>query len=186
MGPALSDRTTVRALPHHQVGNLVVLHAVLDAGRVAPVGFVEGDQAYVVPLAYARDGDRVLVHGSTASRAFRALAAGAAACLTVTLLDGLVLARSAFETSMRYRSAMVLGAFTPVRTSEQKAAALQRISDQSVPGPEDETADLQSPAWAGVVPVAVTLGEAVPAPDLAPGTAVPAYLASVPVPGATT
>jgi uncharacterized protein len=220
VGPALSECTTVRRLPHHQVGDLAVLHAVLDAGRVAHVGFVEGGQAYVVPLAYARDGDRVLVHGSTASRAFRALAAGAAACLTVTLLDGLVLARSAFETSMRYRSAMVLGAFTPVRTNEQKAAALQRISDQSVPGrwadvrpptrqelaatavlalpldewsvkvndgwPEDETADLQSPAWAGVVPVAVTLGEAVPAPDLAPGTAVPAYLASMPAPGATT
>ena len=87
-----------------------------------------------MPLCYGRDGEVALVHGSTASRAFRTLAAGAPACLTVTLLDGLVLARSAFEMSMRYRSAMVLGRFEPVTDPAAKTAALKVISEHSAPG----------------------------------------------------
>lgn len=107
---------------------------MLDAGRVAHVALAVDGQPYAVPLAYGRDGDLLVVHGSTGSRAFRSLAAGAPACLTVTLLDGLVLARSAFETSMRYRSAMVLGAFTPLTAPDDKRRALQVVSDHSAPG----------------------------------------------------
>ena len=107
---------------------------MLDAGRVAHVGLVgEGGQPYVLPVAYARHGDVVLVHGSTASRLFRRLATGAPACLTVTLLDGLVVARSVFESSMHYRSAMVLGA-ADVVDDEGKVAALERISEHLMPG----------------------------------------------------
>jgi nitroimidazol reductase NimA-like FMN-containing flavoprotein (pyridoxamine 5'-phosphate oxidase superfamily) len=103
----------VRRLPDKEVTDRSVLHAVLDAGLVAHLAVVDDDgQPYVVPVAYARDGDRVLVHGSTGSRLFRGLAAGAPTCLTVTLLDGLVVARSAFESSMHYRSVMVLGRCT--------------------------------------------------------------------------
>lgn len=118
------------------------LHEVLDAGRVAHVAVVEDGQPFVLPLAYARDGDTVLVHGSTGSRLFRLLAAGAPACVTVTLLDGYVLARAAFEVSMRYRSAVILGGFTPVTDPEAKLAAVQRVSDHSVPG---RWADLRAP-----------------------------------------
>jgi len=124
----------VRRLPDHQVEDLAALHAVLDDGRVGHVGFVHAGAPFVIPLAYGRDGDRVLVHGSTGSRAFRTLASGVSACLTVTLLDGLVLARAAFETSMRYRSAMVLGQFQPVTDPEARLAALARISEHVVPG----------------------------------------------------
>jgi nitroimidazol reductase NimA-like FMN-containing flavoprotein (pyridoxamine 5'-phosphate oxidase superfamily) len=118
------------------------LDAVLDAGRVAHVAVVDDARPLVVPLAFARDGDALLVHGSTASRAFRLLADGADTCVTVTLLDGYVLARAAFEVSMRYRSAMVLGRFTPLTDADAKLAALVRISEASVPG---RWADLRPP-----------------------------------------
>ena len=110
------------------------LDAVLDAGRVAHVAVLdEQGQPFVVPVAYARDGDTVLIHGSTGSRLFRGLAAGAPTCLTVTLLDGLVVARSVFESSMQYRSAMVLGSAHPLE-GDVKLAGLQRISEHLMPG----------------------------------------------------
>ena len=128
-----TDRTRVRRLPDLAVHHRAALHAVLDAGRVAHLAIVDGTQPYALPVAYARDGDRVLVHGSTGSRLFRHLAAGTPACLTVTLLDGLVLARSAFESSMNYRCAMVLGELTALR-GDEKLAALERLSEHLLPG----------------------------------------------------
>jgi nitroimidazol reductase NimA-like FMN-containing flavoprotein (pyridoxamine 5'-phosphate oxidase superfamily) len=110
---------------------------VLDAGLVAHVGLVDDEQPFVVPVAYARDGDRVLIHGSTASRLFRSLAAGSPACLTVTLLDGLVVARSAFESSMHYRSVMALGRFTEL-TGEEHLTGLRLITEHLLPGRWDE------------------------------------------------
>jgi nitroimidazol reductase NimA-like FMN-containing flavoprotein (pyridoxamine 5'-phosphate oxidase superfamily) len=130
----MTDRTTVRRLPEKQVRDRPVLDAVLDAGRVAHVAVRDEDgQPYVVPVAYARDGDTVLFHGSTASRLFRGLAEGAPTCLTVTLLDGLVAARSVFESSMHYRSAMVLGT-AHVLTGDDKLHALQQVSEHLMPG----------------------------------------------------
>lgn len=111
-----------------------MLDAVLDAGRVAHVAVRDGaGQPYVMPVAYARDGDTVLLHGSTGSRLFRSLAEGAATCLTVTLLDGLVLARSVFESSMHYRSAMVLGTASPLE-QQAKLRALKVITEHLMPG----------------------------------------------------
>lgn len=140
MEPSLSledvrrSRTDVRRLPEKQVHDRTRLDAVLDAGRVAHVAVRdEAGQPYVVPVAYARDGDAVLFHGSTASRLFRSLAAGAPTCLTVTLLDGLVLARSVFESSMHYRSAMVLGVASSLE-HRAKLHALERISEHLMPG----------------------------------------------------
>jgi hypothetical protein len=125
------------------VHDRAALDAVLDAGRVAHVAVHdEAAQPYVVPVAYARDGDAVLFHGSTASRLFRSLAEGAPTCLTVTLLDGLVLARSVFESSMHYRSAMVLGSATPLEHRD-KAAGLERISEHLMPG---RWADARAPS----------------------------------------
>ncbi|MEU8260298.1 pyridoxamine 5'-phosphate oxidase family protein [Micromonospora sp. NPDC048999] len=128
-----TDRTRVRRLPDLAVHDRAALHAVLDAGRVAHLAIADGAQPYALPVAYARDGERVLVHGSTGSRLFRHLAAGAPACLTVTLLDGLVLARSAFESSMNYRCAMVLGMLTVLHRDE-KLTALERLSEHLLPG----------------------------------------------------
>jgi nitroimidazol reductase NimA-like FMN-containing flavoprotein (pyridoxamine 5'-phosphate oxidase superfamily) len=129
-----TDRTRVRRLPEKQVTDRAVLDAVLDAARVAHVAVVDGEgRPYVLPVAHARDGDRVLFHGSTGSRLFRGLAAGAPTCLTVTLVDGLVAARSTFESSMHYRSAMVLGTATPVADAD-KPRALQVLTDHLMPG----------------------------------------------------
>ncbi len=124
----------MRRLPAKAVRDRAALHAVLDAGLVAHVAVTgEGGQPFVVPVAYARDGERVVFHGSTGSRLFRGLAGGAPTCLTVTLLDGLVLARSTFESSMHYRAAMVLGSCTVLR-GKDKAAALERITEHLLPG----------------------------------------------------
>ncbi|GAA2386883.1 pyridoxamine 5'-phosphate oxidase family protein [Dactylosporangium salmoneum] len=125
------ERTRVRRLPDKQVRDRAALHGVLDAGLVAHVAFVHDGHPFAIPVAYARDADTVLFHGSTGSRLFRLLAEGAPCCLSVTLLDGLILARSAFEASMRYRSAMVLGACSVV---EDQVPALRTISEHLTPG----------------------------------------------------
>jgi hypothetical protein len=127
------DRTRVRRIPEKQVDDRVVLDAILDAGRVGHLAVVdETEQPFVLPVAYARDGDKLLVHGSTASRLFRTLATGNRTCLTVTHLDGLVLARSAFESSMRYRSAMVFGSCDAV-PREEKLRALELLTEHLLP-----------------------------------------------------
>lgn len=157
--PGSTERTRVRRIPEKAVQDREVLHAVLDAGLVAHVAVVDGGQPYVVPVAYARDGDRVLFHGSTGSRLFRALADGAPTCLTVTLLDGLVLARSAFESSMHYRGAMVLGTCT-VLEGEEKDAALRTISDHLLPGRWDDIREPSRKELAATLMLVLPLDEA--------------------------
>jgi uncharacterized protein len=151
-----TERTRLRRLPEKAAFDRAVVHRILDAGRVAHVALVgdgsgrkaglpgldDPSQPYVLPVAYARDGDRVLFHGSTGSRLFRALAGGAPTCFTVTLLDGLVLARSAFESSMNYRSVMVLGRCTALAAAD-KFAALETVSEHLMPG---RWADVRPPA----------------------------------------
>ena len=127
----MTDRTRIRRLPEKARTDRAALDAVLDAAKVAHVAFVHEGHPVNVPTACARDGDRLLLHGSTGSRMMRALADGVRVCVTVTLLDGLVLARSAFESSMHYRSAMVFGTARPV---EDKAAALRAMSEAWMPG----------------------------------------------------
>ncbi len=126
-------RTTVRRLPERQVQDRHALNEVLDLGRIGHVAFVHERQPYAIPVAYARWNDAVLFHGSTGSRLFRTLAEGAPACLTVTHLDGIVLARSAFNSSMNYRSAMILGTCMVV-PDEIKSQALQVITEHLLPG----------------------------------------------------
>jgi hypothetical protein len=110
------------------------IDAVLDAALVAHLGFVHDGQPFVIPTLHARVGDRVYVHGSAAARSLRALQGGIPACLTVTLLDGVVLARSVFEHSMNYRSVVVLGTATPVRGADEKRAALEALTERLLPG----------------------------------------------------
>jgi len=107
--PGSSEITRLRRLPKKAVSEREVAYGILDAGLVAHVAVMEGDQPFVIPVGYARREDAVLIHGSSGSRLFRALADGAPTCLTVTILDGLVLARSTFESSMSYRSVMAFG-----------------------------------------------------------------------------
>jgi hypothetical protein len=131
---APTPRTTVRRLPDRARYDRDTVESILDEGLVCHVGFVDGGQPFVVPSAYARRGDRLIIHGSAASRMIKVLAAGAPACVTVTLLDGLVLARSGFHHSMNYRSAVVLGTATEITHPEEKRQALDAIVEHVAPG----------------------------------------------------
>ncbi len=126
-----TERTRIRRIPEKASTDLADLYAVLDAAKVAHVAFVHDGQPVNIPVACARDGERLLLHGSTGSRLFRTLADGTDVCATVTLLDGMVLARSAFESSMHYRSAMVFGHAAEVT---DKLVALEAMSEAWMPG----------------------------------------------------
>jgi nitroimidazol reductase NimA-like FMN-containing flavoprotein (pyridoxamine 5'-phosphate oxidase superfamily) len=129
-----TDRTTVRRLPKRGSYDRGVLNAILDEGLVCHVGFVVEGQPFVIPTTYGRMGDRLYVHGSAANRMLKAMGGGIPVCVTVTHLDGLVLARSAFHHSMNYRSAMVLGVAQEVVDPDERWAALRAIVDHVVPG----------------------------------------------------
>jgi nitroimidazol reductase NimA-like FMN-containing flavoprotein (pyridoxamine 5'-phosphate oxidase superfamily) len=110
------------------------VHAILDAGLLAHVGFCIDGQPFVIPMLYARDGETILLHGSIASRLVNALGAGVPACLAVTHVDALVLARSHFNHSVNYRSVVAFGIATLVDGPGEKVAALARFVDAIVPG----------------------------------------------------
>ncbi|WP_210495901.1 pyridoxamine 5'-phosphate oxidase family protein [Patulibacter sp. SYSU D01012] len=127
----------VRAIRQHDRARYdrSTIDAILDEALVAHLGFAIDDQPYVIPTLHARVGDRVFVHGSAASRALRrAGTAGVRACLTVTLIDGLVLARSVFEHDVQYRSAVLLGELRPVDDPDEKLRALEAFTEAVLPG----------------------------------------------------
>ena len=126
-------RTKVRRIPENAVYRKGVVHAILDEGLVCHLGFVHEGQPFVIPTVYGRDGETLYVHGSIGSRMLKTLRLGAPACLTVTLLDGLVLARSAFNHSMNYRSVVILGKARDVVGAE-KLRALKIISEHILRG----------------------------------------------------
>jgi nitroimidazol reductase NimA-like FMN-containing flavoprotein (pyridoxamine 5'-phosphate oxidase superfamily) len=130
---APTDRVRVRRKPERGRYDRATIHAILDAGLVAHVGFVLDGQPYVIPTLCWRDGDHVYWHGSAASRMIRAVESGAPVCLTVSLLDSIVLARSATNHSTDYRSVVVLGVATPV-VGADKVRALDALVDSVVPG----------------------------------------------------
>jgi hypothetical protein len=133
-GTPSSARTTVRRLADRGDYDPATIRAILDEGLVCHVGFVVDGQPFVMPMAYGRDGDHLTLHGSVASRMLRALSAGSPVCVTVTLLDGLVLARSIFHHSMNYRSVVVLGRPEVVTDRGAKLHALERLSEHLAPG----------------------------------------------------
>jgi uncharacterized protein len=162
----------VRRLPEKQSGDRAALHALLDAALVAHVCVIDGGQPYVLPVAVARDGDRLIIHGSNASRLFRLLGEGAPTCLTVTILDGVVVARSAFESSMQYRSAMVLGTCRALE-GEEKAVALAHLTERLLPGRGDDARPASAKELAATTVLVLPLEEwslkiADGAPDDAP------------------
>jgi hypothetical protein len=134
-----SPRTEVRRLPERGSLERALVHAILDEGLVCHVGIATDEGPVVIPTLYARDGEVLYLHGSPASRLLRALSKGAPLCVTVTLVDGLVLARSAFHHSMNYRSAVLFGRARDVEDLEEKRHALRRLVEHVVPGRTPDT-----------------------------------------------
>lgn len=215
-GPyAMTERTGLTRHQGRASYDRAVVHAILDAGYLCHLGFVRDGRPVVLPTLYARAGERLYLHGSTGSPALREAGRtdpGLPVCVTVTHLDGLVLARSAFNHSVNYRSVVVHGTARPVTDPGERDAALDALVDGVLPGraadcrpanakelaatavlaldlaevsakvrtggPQDEPEDAQLPYWTGVLPVTSGYGAPVPADDIAPGTAVPDYLAA--------
>jgi nitroimidazol reductase NimA-like FMN-containing flavoprotein (pyridoxamine 5'-phosphate oxidase superfamily) len=133
-----TQRTKVRRLSKRAVYDKAQVHAILDEGFLCHVGFTRDSQPIVIPTLYARSGETLYLHGSGASRMLQTLAEGVEVCLTVTLVDGYVLARSAFHHSMNYRSVTVLGRARLVTELAERMTALRVITDHIVPGRWDE------------------------------------------------
>jgi uncharacterized protein len=127
-------RTRVQRIPDRGKYDRDTVFAILDEGLVGHVGFAVDGQPYVIPTLFARVGDQLYLHGSAASRMLRTLAGGVQMCVTVTLVDALVLARSAFHHSMNYRSVVVLGRATRVEGSDEKRKALEAFTEKIVRG----------------------------------------------------
>lgn len=129
-----SEHVRVRRVHEKASYERDAVKAILDEALVAHVGFAHEGRPFVIPTLHARLGEEVYVHGSSASRTLRAIGATVPICLTVTLLDGVVLARSMFEMSVNYRSVVVLGEARPVTEADEKLEALKAFSEQVLPG----------------------------------------------------
>ena len=129
-----TERTKVRRLPDRGRYDSESVYGILDEAFICHVGFVVDGQPYVIPTGFARVNDTLYIHGSAASRMLRTLADGVQVCVTVTLVDGIVMARSGFHSSMNYRSVVILGRATQVEERDEKLAALAAFSEQVMPG----------------------------------------------------
>jgi nitroimidazol reductase NimA-like FMN-containing flavoprotein (pyridoxamine 5'-phosphate oxidase superfamily) len=206
--PMTQPPTQVSRLSEKQETARSGLDALLDSTPLATIALVRDGHPVIFPTGFARIGSQFVIHGSTGSPWMRALAGGAAAAVSVTTLDGVVVARSGFESSFRYRSAAIFGVFGLVPAAD-KVAYLERLTEAFIPGrvaelrqssrkelaatlaltmpigednwslkvsdgwPEDPDEDVATDAWAGVVPMSVTYGAPLPAPDLTPGIPLP-------------
>lgn len=203
-----TNRSQLRRLPQRGSHQASDIHRILDAGFLAHVGFCVDGQPFVIPTLYGRDGDTLYLHGSAASRMLRTLEGGTPACVTVTLVDGLVLARSAFHHSMNYRSVVAFGRARKIEDPDAKERGLRIISEHLIAGrwadvrppsakelsatavlefgveeasakvrvgpPLDEAEDYGLAVWAGVIPVELRAGTAIP--DGAEKAAIPEYV----------
>ena len=129
-----TERTKVRRLPDRGKYDSESVYGILDEAFICHVGFVVESQPYVIPTGFARVNDTLYIHGSAASRMLRTLADGVQVCVTVTLIDGIVMARSGFHSSMNYRSVVILGRATQVEGRDEKLAAMAAFSEQVMPG----------------------------------------------------
>lgn len=135
---APTDRTTVKRKRERGVYDRETVHAIVDEALVCHVGFVVDGSPVVIPTIHGRSGDTLYLHGSVASRMLRTLGGGVEACVTITLVDGLVLARSAMHHSMNYRSVVVFGTAEPVTDAAEKCEALRVVTEHVAPGRWDE------------------------------------------------
>jgi uncharacterized protein len=134
-----TSRTRLVREPQRAVYDRAAAYKILDEGFICHVGFVLDGQPFVIPTSYGRVGDNLYLHGSAASRMLRNLGQGLSVCVTVTLLDGLVLARSIFNHSMNYRSVVILGTAVAVSNREEKLEALRLLSEHLIPGRWDDS-----------------------------------------------
>jgi len=155
-----TPRTTLRRLPKRGSFERQTVYEILDEGFVCHVGFVNEGQPFVIPTAYGRAGDELYLHGARASRMLKALAEGSDVCVTVTLVDGLVLARSAFHHSINYRSVVVFGRARVVETDEEKTRALQSFTEHVMPGRWEEVRWPTPEELAATLVLALPLSEA--------------------------
>jgi nitroimidazol reductase NimA-like FMN-containing flavoprotein (pyridoxamine 5'-phosphate oxidase superfamily) len=200
--------TRITRLGEKQETSRAALDALLDSTPLATIALVRDGHPVIFPTGFARIGDDLVIHGSTASPWLRALSTGVAAAVSVTTLDGVLVARSGFESSFHYRSAAIFGVFEQVPEAD-KVGLLEVLTDTFIPGrvaelrpstrkelaatralrlvigddnwslkvsagwPEDPEEDVAAGAWAGVVPLTVTYGAPLAAPDLLPATPLP-------------
>jgi uncharacterized protein len=129
-----TERTRLRRKPGRGSYDRDLVHAILDEALICHVGFVDGGQPYVIPMIHAREGETLYLHGSTVNRMLDELSGGARCCLTATLVDELVLARSARQHSLNYRSVMVLGTAREVTDGDEKGRAMRAVVDHIAPG----------------------------------------------------
>lgn len=153
-------RSNIKRLPQRGEYDRATIYQILDEGLICYVSFAIDNQPFVIPTAYGRIEDTLYIHGSPASRMLRTLQQGIEVCVNVTLLDGLVLARSAFHHSMNYRSVVVFGTATTVQDPQEKLAALYAFTEHIIPG---RWAEVRSPSQqevAGTLVLSLPLAEA--------------------------
>jgi uncharacterized protein len=157
--PGQTERTRLNRLKKRSVEDRDEMYAILDSTILCHVGYVENGQPFVLPYAFTRDGDRILIHGSSGARFMRELAKGVPTCVTVTKLDGMVVARTTFDSSMNYRSVVILGAAEEI-TGPEKNELLERVSDGLLPGRVNEVRTSTAKELAATTLLSLSLEEA--------------------------
>src|SRR5215470_603992 len=155
-----TERTRVKRLPKRGHYDRETVYGILDSAFVCHVGFNVDGQPYVIPTNYGRTGDTLYVHGSAASRMLKTLSGGVPVCVTVTHVDGLVLARSAFHHSVNYRSVVILGKARVVEDAEEKMTALRGFTNHVIAGRFDEVRIPSDQELKGTAVLALALDEA--------------------------
>ncbi len=182
-----TPRTQVKRVPQRASYDRQQVYDILDEGLVCHLGFVVEGQPFVIPTAYGRLDDQVYIHGSPASRMLTSLEQGVAVCLTVTLLDGLVLARSAFHHSMNYRSVVLFGTASRVDDADEKMIALKAFTDHVVRDRWDDVRPPNRQELAGTLVLALPIAEASakvrtgPPLDAAEDYALPVWAGEIPL-----
>jgi uncharacterized protein len=182
-----TPRTTVKRHPERGVYDRGTIDAILDEALICHVGFVHDDRPFVIPTIHARDGDTLYLHGSPGSRMLRELKRGLDVCVTVTLLDGLVLARSVYHHSMNYRSVIVLGRARELIDRDEKLLAMERVVEHVVAGRWQDARRPSEGEIDGTTILAVSLDEASakirsgPPGDLEADLALPVWAGVVPL-----
>ncbi len=155
-----TERTKVRRVPQRAVYERQAIHDILDQALIAHVAFVEAEQPYVLPMAFVRVGESLYLHGSTRARMLEQICNGSPVCVTVTLVDGLVLARSAFHHSMNYRCATILGQGRAVEDRERSTVIFEALTEKLSPGRWPSVRKPNEQEWKATRVVEIPIAEA--------------------------
>jgi nitroimidazol reductase NimA-like FMN-containing flavoprotein (pyridoxamine 5'-phosphate oxidase superfamily) len=182
-----TERTKVRRHPERASYDREQIYSILDEAYICHVGFAVDGQPFVIPMAYGRSEDRIFIHGSAVSRMLTSLSDGIPVCVTVTIVDGLVLARSAFRHSLNYRSVVILGKATPLTDPSEKMEAMRLLTNHIVPRRWEEVRQPNEPEMLKTTVLALPLAEASakirsgPPLDLEADLALPVWGGVIPV-----